>query len=51
MGLAVVKRIADEHGFSILVESSRGRGATFRVDLGAQRASFAPAPAPDAAAS
>jgi len=37
MGLAVVKRIADEHGFSIVVESSRGRGATFGVDLGAPR--------------
>jgi two-component system sensor histidine kinase HydH len=35
MGLALVKRIADEHGFSILVDSSRGQGATFRVDLGA----------------
>jgi len=34
MGLALVKRIADEHGFSIVVDSSRGRGATFRVDLG-----------------
>src|SRR6187399_51928 len=31
MGLAVVKRIADEHAFSIVVDSSRGRGATFRV--------------------
>jgi signal transduction histidine kinase len=35
VGLAVVKRIADEHGFSIEVTSERGRGATFRVDLGA----------------
>jgi signal transduction histidine kinase len=34
VGLAVVKRIADEHGFSISVESSEGRGATFRVALG-----------------
>jgi signal transduction histidine kinase len=34
VGLAVVKRIADEHGFSISVESSEGRGATFRVSLG-----------------
>jgi two-component system sensor histidine kinase HydH len=34
IGLAVVKRIADEHGFSIRVESSEGRGATFRVALG-----------------
>jgi signal transduction histidine kinase len=41
MGLAVVKRIADEHSFSITVDSSRGRGATFRVDLGAPRPSQA----------
>ncbi|HEX3774800.1 MAG TPA: ATP-binding protein [Polyangiaceae bacterium] len=42
MGLAVVKRIADEHGFAIVVESSRGRGATFRVDLGRPRPSRLP---------
>ncbi|HEY6078560.1 MAG TPA: ATP-binding protein [Polyangiaceae bacterium] len=35
VGLAVVKRIADEHGFLIHVESQAGRGATFRVVLGA----------------
>jgi len=40
--LAVVKRIADEHSFSIAVDSSRGRGATFRVNLGAPRASQPP---------
>jgi signal transduction histidine kinase len=34
VGLAVVKRIADEHGFAIGVESSAGKGATFRVALG-----------------
>jgi two-component system, NtrC family, sensor histidine kinase HydH len=34
VGLAVVKRIADEHGFSIWVESSEGRGAAFHVLLG-----------------
>ena len=33
VGLAVVKRIADEHGFSIRVSSQAGRGATFRVLL------------------
>jgi two-component system, NtrC family, sensor histidine kinase HydH len=38
VGLAVVKRIADEHGFSIEVESERGQGATFRVNLGPPRA-------------
>ena len=34
VGLAVVKRIADEHGFSVKVESAQGMGATFTVDLG-----------------
>jgi signal transduction histidine kinase len=34
VGLAVVKRIADDHGFSIRVESQSGRGAEFIVDLG-----------------
>ena len=42
MGLALVKRIADEHGFAITVESSRGRGATFRVNLGPPRRSQSP---------
>jgi signal transduction histidine kinase len=31
VGLAVVKRIADEHGFLIHVKSEAGRGASFRV--------------------
>lgn len=35
VGLAVVKRIADEHGFLIHVTSQAGRGATFRVLMGA----------------
>ena len=34
VGLAVVKRIADEHGFVIDVVSGTGQGATFRVNLG-----------------
>lgn len=34
VGLAVVKQIADEHGFSISVEGGRERGARFVVDLG-----------------
>jgi two-component system sensor histidine kinase HydH len=34
IGLAVVKRIADEHGFSLHVRSELGSGATFRVNLG-----------------
>jgi signal transduction histidine kinase len=33
VGLAVVKRIADEHHFAIRVESEAGLGATFRVTL------------------
>lgn len=33
IGLAVVKRIADEHGFPIRVDSEAGRGAVFRVLL------------------
>ena len=33
VGLAVVKAIADEHGFSVEVDSQEGRGATFRVQL------------------
>lgn len=36
IGLAVVKRIADEHGFSIAVDSERGQGARFRVALGSR---------------
>jgi len=32
--LAVVKRIVDEHGWRIEVESKEGRGATFRVRMG-----------------
>jgi signal transduction histidine kinase len=34
VGLAVVKRIADDHHFTIDVDSQSGRGATFRVRLG-----------------
>lgn len=45
IGLAVVKRIADDHGFSIDVESEEGRGARFRLDLGERQDS-----APDAEA-
>ncbi len=33
VGLAVVKRIADDHGFTIQVDSSAGQGAAFRVTL------------------
>ncbi len=34
VGLAVVKRIADDHGFEIVVDSGPNQGATFRVALG-----------------
>jgi len=34
IGLAVVKRIADEHGFEVRVDSGSGQGARFEVDLG-----------------
>ncbi len=30
-GLAVVKRVVDDHGWSIVVDSQLGKGATFRV--------------------
>jgi signal transduction histidine kinase len=33
IGLAVVKRIVDDHGFTIEVDSSPGAGATFRVKM------------------
>jgi signal transduction histidine kinase len=36
IGLAVVKRIVDEHGWRIEVESKEGRGATFRVRMGGE---------------
>lgn len=34
LGLAVVKRIVDEHGFDITVRSDEGEGAAFAVDFG-----------------
>jgi signal transduction histidine kinase len=46
VGLAVVKSIADEHGFAIDVESGAGQGATFRVSLGRPLAVPAPENAP-----
>jgi signal transduction histidine kinase len=33
IGLAVVKQIVDDHGWTIDVDSSAGRGATFRVKM------------------
>jgi two-component system, NtrC family, sensor histidine kinase HydH len=34
LGLAVVKRIADEHGFNLTVVSEHGNGAQFIVEMG-----------------
>jgi signal transduction histidine kinase len=34
IGLAVVKRIADEHGYAIWATSEKGKGAQFTVELG-----------------
>jgi signal transduction histidine kinase len=48
LGLAVVKRIADDHGFSLGVEGDVGRGATFRIGLGPQRQEPVGFRAPDA---
>lgn len=39
IGLAVVKRIADEHGFSVSVTSEEGAGARFSVSLGTELSS------------
>lgn len=41
LGLAVAKRVADEHGGRILLESEEGRGATFRIILPADATSVA----------
>ena len=37
IGLAVVKRIADEHGFELEVLSEKGRGATFALLIPGKR--------------
>jgi signal transduction histidine kinase len=37
IGLAVVKQVADDHGFAVQVESERGRGALFRVVMLARK--------------
>lgn len=49
IGLAVVKRIVDEHGWNVRVVDSTPRGATFRVEVGAvanEPLGTEPAPAP-----
>ncbi len=49
IGLAVVKRIVDEHGWSVRVIDTKPRGATFRVHVGQladQPLGTVPAPAP-----
>lgn len=48
VGLAVVKRIADAHGFALAVDSSAGRGAVFRVELSAALATAPELPGGDA---
>ncbi|MBK7586467.1 MAG: two-component sensor histidine kinase [Myxococcales bacterium] len=45
VGLAVVKAIAEEHGFGLRVDSEAGQGATFRVSLGRSLAAHDPEPA------
>jgi signal transduction histidine kinase len=42
LGLAIARAIVEAHGGGIHAESSRGRGATFRVDLPGYRRSEAP---------
>jgi signal transduction histidine kinase len=49
IGLAVVKRIADEHGFAIDVASAQGSGALFRVNLGPRLAWDSDRPPPPVA--
>jgi signal transduction histidine kinase len=49
IGLAVVKRIADEHGFAIDVASEKGSGALFRVNLGPRLAWDSDRPPPPVA--
>ena len=33
IGLAIVKRILDDHGFTVNVDSSEGEGTTFAVQI------------------
>ncbi len=48
VGLAVVKRIADQHGFVIDVSSEQGEGARFAVQLGPVRPPADEGPTPSA---
>jgi signal transduction histidine kinase len=49
VGLAVVKRIADEHGFALTVDTERPKGAVFRVAMpnAGNHSHETPADAPD----
>lgn len=47
IGLAVVKRILDDHGFSVEVETGSDQGTTFRVGIPARSLSRAPSLLPD----
>ena len=48
IGLAVVKRIVEAHGFSLEVESEAGKGATFRVRVPPKSVRASPQEAPEA---
>jgi two-component system sensor histidine kinase HydH len=51
IGLAVVKRVVDDHGFTVEAESGDGAGTTFRVRIPPESVLSAPAlPAPESAA-
>jgi two-component system, NtrC family, sensor histidine kinase HydH len=46
IGLAVVKQIVDDHGWNVDVDSTAGRGATFRVTMVGSTAGRSDPPAP-----
>ena len=53
LGLSITKRLVEQHGGSLEVDSAPGRGATFYVLLppsGTERANSQPAAPPDVAA-
>jgi signal transduction histidine kinase len=49
IGLAVVKRVVDDHGFAVDVDSADGRGTTFRVRIPAGSVLEVEAPPPSSA--